>query len=520
MEVTISTSAEIKPRPRRRWLVYTLQALWIGAVILIVYLLLFSVRPGYARLTTICNEAGCLTMQLDSAELERLTTVGISPHIYAIYQIGLVTAVAIISGTVSLLIFRARPDEPFALFVSLVLLLFGVFFTDYSELFRTVNPALSDLVVMLPGITLLSFVILCYLFPDGHFVPGWTRWAAWAWIGSPVVLIIGELGGFYDTVYGLVAVSLLGLLSTCIIAPIYRYRKLSSRSQRQQLKWALFGLIQLVTVLLVLVELLPFLIPDLDKVGTLPNIISSLIQAASLMLFPITIGIALLRYRLWDVDMILNRTLVYVPLTSILTVIYSTSMAISQRLFTTATGEQSQAVAIFTTIVLTTTFSPIKNSLQSYVDKHFKEAPSRLKELKELGKQVTEVIESLDDKLLARRLVETIVNAHRTQGAALYLKEELGSIADKGMTLAYATPDWIWEEGEVSIILRDENRTLGRLLLGRSRDREDYTFEECDAIRSASLPVVHNIYKVRAMHGVRALHQPTEYQRQALARGQ
>ena len=133
---------------------------------------------------------------------------------------------------------------------------------------------------------------------------------------------------------------------------------------------------------------------------------------------------------------------------------------------------------------------------------------------------MTEVIESLDDKLLARRLVETIVNAHRAQGAALYLKEELGSIADKGMTLAYATPDWIWEEGEVSIILRDENRTLGRLLLGRSRDREDYTFEECDAIRSASLPVVHNIYKVRAMHGVRALHQPTEYQRQALARGQ
>jgi hypothetical protein len=518
MEMTISTSAEVKPRPRRRWLVYTLQALWIGAAILIVYLLLFSIRPGYARLTTICDEGDCLATQLDSAELESLTTLGISPHTYAIYQIGLVTAVAIISGAVSLLIFRARPNEPFALFVSLVLLLFGVFFTDYTEIFRTVNPALSDLVSMLPGITLLAFVILCYLFPDGHFVPGWTRWAAWAWIAAPVVLIIGELGGFYEAVYGLVAVALLGLLSTCIIAPIYRYRKLSSRSQRQQLKWALFGLIQLVTVLLVLVELLPFLMPDLDRVGTLPNIISSIIQSASLMLFPITIGIALLRYRLWDVDMILNRTLVYVPLTSILTVIYSTSMAISQRLFTTATGEQSQAVAIFTTIVLTTTFSPIKNSLQSYVDKHFKEAPSRLKELKELDKQVTEVIESLDHKLLAKRLVETLVNAHRAQGAALYLREDPYSKDAKEMVLAYATPDWIWEEGEVSIILHDENTTLGRLLLGRSRDREDYSLEECDTIRSVSLPVIRNIYKVRTMHGVRTLHQPTAYQSEAPVR--
>src|SRR5690606_13130305 len=139
-------------------------------------------------------------------------------------------------------------------------------------------------------------------------------------------------------------------------------------------------------------------------------------------------------------------TLVYVPLTSILTVIYSTSMAVSQRLFTTATGEQSQAVAIFTTIVLTTTFSPIKNSLQSAVDKYFKEAPGQLKKLKELDKQVTQVVLALDQQSLAQRIVETIVEAHRAHGAALYLKE------GKKIILAYATPAWVWADGEVSFL--------------------------------------------------------------------
>jgi hypothetical protein len=510
---TISTSAEGKPRPQRRWLVYILQALWGGAALLTIYLLLFSIRPAYAWLTTVCNGAECLSAQLDSVELERLTSLGISLHDYAVFQILQIITIAIISATVATIILYARPHEPFALFVSLVLLLFGVYFNEYAEILRNVNPALSDLVMMLPGITLLAFAILCYLFPDGHFIPGWTRWAAWAWIATPVVLIIAELGGFYDAAYGLIALAVLTLFATCLIAPIYRYRKLASRTQRQQLKWALFGIIQLVTVILVLVELLPFLIPDLNEIGTLPNIISSLIQTASLMIFPITLGIALLRYRLWDVDMILNRTLVYVPLTSILTVIYSTSMAVSQRLFITATGEQPQAVAIFTTIVLTTTFSPIKNSLQSYVDKHFKEAPSRLKELKVLDKQVTQVIESLDPHLLAQRVVETIVSAHRAQGAALYLKEDLDATDSREMILAYATPDWIWEEGEVSILLYDENNAgdrllLGRLLLGRSRDRDDYTLEECDTIRTAMLPVIRNIHRLRNLSETHTMSEP------------
>jgi hypothetical protein len=304
------------------------------------------------------------------------------------------------------------------------------------------------------------------------------------------------LTGIYDVILVPLTVVALTLLATCIISPVYRYRKLSSRAQRQQLKWVLFGLTQLLFMMLFLVELLPFVLPALDENGSLPNLISVIIQAISLIIFPITVGISLLRYRMWNVDLVINRTLVYIPLTSILTVIYTSSIAISQKLFASATGDESQAVAIFTTIVLTTTFTPIKNALQSYVDRHFKEAPNELKNLKELDEQITQVIQALDHKSLAQRVVETVVQAHQAMGAALYLKN------GKTMTLAYATPDWQWVEGEVSILLQEGDESFGRLLLGRRRDRDDYTLDEIDDIHDAALPVVRNMLKLATLHDV------------------
>ena len=484
-----------KPRRWRRWLNYALQALWIVAAIYVVQLYILSVRPGYAELIKVCTEPICPDVQLTAQGAASLDRLGISLSTFAIARIILVFSISAVYATVALLIFRAKRHDNMAIYVALVLLLYGAFISDYVEILREVQPQFADLVDILPGLTIIAFAILCYVFPDGNFVPRWTRWAAWGWIGAPLILIVAVFFDAFDAVYGPVGVMLLLLLATCIIAPIQRYRTLASRTQRQQLKWVLFGLAQFLVTLLVVVELLPMLFPALDVIGSLPNIVSNIFQAISAMLFPITIGIALLRYRLWNVNMVINRTLVYVPLTSILTVIYTTSLAVSQRLFVTATGEQPQAVAIFTTIVLTTTFSPIKNALQSYVDKNFKEAPVNLKELKELNQQIAQVVQVFDHPSLAQRVVETIVQAHNANGAALYVREH----ATNEMLLAYATADWVWTEGEVSILLSDEEAMYGRLLLGKRRDRDDYTLEEVEAIRIATLPIVANMHKLMEM---------------------
>jgi hypothetical protein len=493
MEGTISRPVEAKPRPWLRWLNYGLQALWFVSAVFIVQLFIVSIRPGYAELMRVCTEPVCPAGQLTEQGLRVLNRLGISVSTFALLQLFFVFSIAAIYTTVSLLIFRARRHDNLALYVALVLLYFGAFVSTYVEVLRQVQPWFTDLIDILPGVTLIAFMILTYVFPDGRFVPGWTRWMAWSWIATPLILIIAALLDVYEVVEGPVSVLVLVLLATCIIAPIYRYRRLSSHTQRLQLKWVLFGLAQLLATVLILVELLPLVFPALDVAGTVPNIVSNIIQSISLAIFPISIGIALLRYRLWNVDLVINRTLVYVPLTSILTVIYTTSIAVSQRLFVTATGEQSQAVAIFTTIVLTTTFTPIKNALQSYVDKNFKEAPGNLRELKELNKQVSVIVETLNYKSLAQRVVESIVHAHEAKGAALYLRE------GEKMVLAYATEDWVWAEGEVSILLADGDEVYGRLLLGQRSDRDDYTLDEIEEIRRSTLPIVRNIHKLTAL---------------------
>lgn len=493
MEGTISTPVKTKPGLWRRWLNYVLQALWVVTAAFIVQLFVLSIRPGYAELMRVCTEPVCPAGQLTPEGVESLDRLGVSISTYAVMQLFVVFTIAAIYFVISLLIFRAKRHDNLALYVALVLLCFGSFASNYVDVLRGVQPWLSNLIDLIPGITLIAFAILCYVFPDGHFVPGWTRWAAWGWIAAPFMVFFSILFDVFEQTEAPLTAFLLCLLATCIIAPIYRYRKLSSHVQRQQLKWVLIGLAQLLVMILIGVELLPLVFPVLDVAGTVPNIISNILQTISLSLFPITIGIALLRHRLWDVDLVINRTLVYVPLTSILTVIYTTSMSISQRIFTTATGEQSQAAAIFTTIILTTTFSPIKNALQSYVDRNFKEVPGNLKALKELDKQLSQIVQALDHKLLAQRVVETIVHAHNATGAALYLPE------GQKLVLAYATPNIQEIESEVSILLVEGGVTYGRLQLGQRRDREDYTLDEVEEIRRTTLPVVRTMHKLAAL---------------------
>jgi hypothetical protein len=481
----------------------------------------------------VCSEPVCPPGQLTEQGLASITRLGLSVSAFAVLRLFFVFTVTIVYATVSLLIFRAKRHDNVAIYVALVMLTFGAFLSDYTDVLRDVQPQFADLVDILPGLALIAFTILCYVFPDGHFFPRWTILAAWGWILAPVILIIFTVYDAFDAAAGPVGIALLFLLATCIIAPIQRYRKLSSRTQRQQLKWVLFGLTQLLITLLVVVELLPMIFPALDVTGTLPNILSNIFQMISVILFPITVGIALLRYRLWNVNMVINRTLVYVPLTSILTVIYTTSLAVSQRLFVTATGEMPQAVAIFTTIVLTTTFSPIKSALQGYVDRNFKEAPEKLKELDALGEHVAQVVQALDHPSLAQRVVETIVRAHHAGGAALYLATT-GQVSahstpsrttpsritgGRQMQLVYATPNWNGpnlngEEGEVSILLARHGEVYGRLLLGQPCDREDYTLDEIEEIRTATLPIVANMVKLQLIQDALAASDMLQLQRE------
>jgi hypothetical protein len=154
-----------------------------------------------------------------------------------------------------------------------------------------------------------------------------------------------------------------------LLSPVLRYRK-GSHLERQQIKWlALFG------GLLVIGTILGFVVYPLITGGQLfnrENNLLSLIFFSSMSLFPpIAIGIAVLRYRLWDIDIIIRRTLVYGGLTATLAVVYFSSVVLLQGLFEAVSGQRSAVAIVISTLVIAALFNPLRRRIQNDIDRRF-----------------------------------------------------------------------------------------------------------------------------------------------------
>ncbi|HEY6057779.1 MAG TPA: hypothetical protein VIV06_07090 [Candidatus Limnocylindrales bacterium] len=225
-----------------------------------------------------------------------------------------------------------------------------------------------------------GLILLPLLFPTGRLPsPGWrlVGGAAIAVFAIPIALSALAPGPFASLPSlsnplgleplrpltqaagsGLVAAVALAAI-VCAAAPIARFRH-APIEERQQLKWFAFAAGLLVVALFVNVA-----IGDWTYV----------LLAVSLALVPIAVGIAILRYRLYGIDVIINRTLVWVPLTGILGGLYAGLVALLQRVFVNLTGDRSDAAVIITTLVLAGSFTPIRRVLDTVVDRRFRSAP-------------------------------------------------------------------------------------------------------------------------------------------------
>lgn len=230
---------------------------------------------------------------------------------------------AVAFWTVGALIHRRRPYDRGAWVISLALVTFGATFPNTLGALAEVHPAVHSVGTVLGQVGFAAFFLLFYLFPDGRFVPRWTRWVA--------VLLVAELiiaENFTDSALNSppawVAVPMLTvLLGSLLVAPVIRYRR-ASRVQRQQLKWVLLGLAGALFSFLVLGNL-PELVPALGQPGVTAVLYESVgvvVLVLAFLLVPATIGIAILRYRLFDIDLIISRTLLFGALTAAVVGIY------------------------------------------------------------------------------------------------------------------------------------------------------------------------------------------------------
>lgn len=439
------------------------RALWwlLIAVIIVLFLAGIQANLAYLRSTCVAPSNSCFYHQLTPAQANVLLGLGYSQEQFALYFTTLNAILALVFLVTGIVIFVRKSSEPMAVYTALMLVTFGpTSFIDTLSIYAIVQPALWLPIQILVFVGAVTWLVFFYIFPSGNFIPRATRYLALAW----AILEFGEIflgRSRLDLVVNLPrlvpAIIFSLFFASGFVAQLYRYRYISSRVQRQQTKWFVYG----ATVSLIGIISIVFLgaiAPEEDSYLLL-YIIANTILYLFILLFPISIGLAILRSRLWDIDFIINRTLIYLPLSAILAGLFAVASTLTQKLFSAFHGQAGETGAVLTTLIVVAAFDPIRKQVTKFVDANFKEAPQPGKQLDAFGERVYGVFETVDSRRLSQSFLDQAVTAFHARGGALYIGSETET-----------SPEFtsgVWEgEGPLHVPLKSNETQVGTLVLG------------------------------------------------------
>jgi signal transduction histidine kinase len=296
--------------------------------------------------------------------------------------------VAVFWGTASLIFWRQRYDR-MALFVAFLLLSAPVAFA------MTGDENWLEEWLGLPTLGLM--VLLLFLFPDGRLVPRSTRWrlALLAGVLLPPFLAGAIIGlnrpeaqagerAYGSFIFTVAVTMILGLVSQ-----VYRYRKLATAVQRQQTKWVVLGMGFVLIWMVFAVLWFGGALPRLGVPEPLLALVMTQLGVFALVALPLTIGISILRYRLWDIDLIINRTLVFGGLTLLVAATYILVVGI---LGTLLQADNNLFLSILAIGLIAILFQPLRQHLQQGVNRlMYGERDEPFTVLTRLGKQLENI---------------------------------------------------------------------------------------------------------------------------------
>jgi hypothetical protein len=347
------------------WL-YLARGAWIAFVLAELIIILLTLFESLRYGLPICpwSATSCF---VTSATAQALHQVGIAPSSYATYNLVLTLLVTLILLGVGGMLFWRKSSEPLCLVASFIFVTIGLwpFFTS-----STYPPAVAF--AHISATYILPFLgYFLVTFPDGRFVPRWSWLLVVLWIVQTIVFQLPGQFNILSWLPPLIAAELLLTFGGTIGVQIYRYVRVSSYSQRQQTKWLVFGLAVSV-VLSLLYDLTGSLSPGLGAPDSPFQSISSTITSFFFLIVPLSVGIAIQRSRLWDIDVLIRRTLVYSTLTVVLALIYVGLVFVLGTLLRDFLGQQQNPLVIVaSTLVIAALFQPLRHGLQKVIDQRF-----------------------------------------------------------------------------------------------------------------------------------------------------
>jgi hypothetical protein len=343
---------------------------WLVLVILTLATFGASLPTYVALLHTPCPGSACEWQQLTPAHVETLTGMGLSPSDYAACILALTLATVVVSLGVSIVIVWRRSNDRMAFLVALLL-------AATSPMIATTAVITSPFPWRVPneGLTFLGtalLVLVFLLFPSGQFVPSFTRWIFVVFLAVQAPIIFLQAPPLIPNA----PVSQPGWLvaasefATVALVQLYRYRRVSSPRERQQTKWVIFGLSVPITVN-VIVTVLYLIFPMVTLSGSIFSLAYNVFGACWPLLIPLSFGFAMLRARLWDIDVLIKRTLVYGALTVSLTGI-CVGLVIGLSVLLRGLISQENSVAIVLSTLASVVLSqPLRRRIQRLIDRRF-----------------------------------------------------------------------------------------------------------------------------------------------------
>jgi tRNA A-37 threonylcarbamoyl transferase component Bud32 len=353
----ITSETSLKSRPGLRW---ALIALWIAIVSYTLVVLGLALAPK-------------ITDALSSNITQ--TLLGIPTLLQAGFEYGidilLVFGFSVIGG---LLVVR-RSDDWFAIFTSLFLITFGVRITNLANAIA-LTPGYETLAGLILAMGDIGIVLFMMLFPDGKFAPGWLKFSVPLLVVTMLGIYIFPSSPFFWQNLGMggyLAITTTWYVFSFLVS-IYRYRHHATLAQKQQIRWVFIGATGPFAWFLIF-ELSTLFIPALSGTTILAasfQMISSMLSIFMFLMLPLFITISIARSKLFDIDLIINRSLVYGALTVGLVLIFAVVLGTISLVFKNFhQGDQSLVAATIFSVAAGALFQPARKKLQRFVDRAF-----------------------------------------------------------------------------------------------------------------------------------------------------
>jgi hypothetical protein len=283
------------------------------------------------------------------------------------------------------------------------------------------------------GLQVFSFL----LFPTGRLPSSGWRWLGWLTAACVVVGVassafsVGANAGLgpvqnplgiegFSNIYGVVLSFMSTVLYVAVASSLIVRVRRARGVERQQIKWFAYGAGATISGLA-----LAYVIPNTIDAPPWFEGGGFAILIATTAAIPVSIGIAILRYRLYEIDLIINRTLVYGSLTATLVALYFVGIVVLQRIFVTLTGQQSTLAVVASTLLIAALFTPSRRRIQSFIDRRFYR--SKYDARKTLEGYSAQLREETDLDALSEDLLSVVRETMQPAHVSLWLRSDISS---------------------------------------------------------------------------------------------